>query len=422
MSKQSTSPYLSVFTNRRVAAVSILGFSSGLPLAMTGSSLQAWMTVAGVDLTSIGLFGLVALPYTVKFLWAPLMDRFAPLPLGRRRGWIAFTQLALAALMVLMSFAAPDETPFALAALALSLAFMSASQDIVIDAYRTDILRERERGAGVAVFVTMYRLAMITSGAMALIAADRFGWPATFRMMAVIMAVQVAGTLLAPEPDGEIKPPRTLSEAVWGPLKNYFSKDAAILTLALIVLYKLGDAYAGSLSTTFLLRGMEFTQTEVGAINKGFGLAATIAGSFLGGILMARMPLYRALMAFGILQAVSNLSYMALAVYGKNFGLLIFAIGFENFTGGMGSAAFVALLMALCDHRFSATQYAILSSLSALGRTFVTPTSGYLVEYMGWAAFFGFTAITALPGLALLWFLRGKIDGLNGNQEKEAAV
>lgn len=412
MKKFDVTPYIQVFTSRKIASVAFFGFSSGLPLALTSGSLQAWMTVSGVDLRVIGVFSLVGLPYTLKFLWAPVMDRFVPPWLGRRRGWIVCAQLALSAILALMAMADPTAAPAWLAVLALSAAFASASQDIVIDAYRTDILGEKERGAGVAVFVTGYRIAMIVSGAMALILADQIGWERVYLLMAGLMAMCALVTFVSQEPDGMAKAPTTLKEAVEGPLKDYFNRNHAIAILLLIILYKLGDAYAGSLSTAFLIRGVGFSQTEVGAINKGFGLAATIGGALAGGALMARVSLYRSLMGFGILQAVSNLSFTALAVWGKSYPLLFMSVGFENISGGMGSAAFVSLLMALCDRRFSATQYAILSSLSALGRTFVAPTSGFLVEAVGWPVFFIMTAVTALPGLLLLRWLRPAVDGL----------
>lgn len=412
MKKIDITPYIQVFTSGKIASVAFFGFSSGLPLALTSGSLQAWMTVSGVDLRVIGVFSLVGLPYTLKFLWAPIMDRFVPPWMGRRRGWIVCAQLALSAILALMAMTDPTSAPAWLAVLALSAAFASASQDIVIDAYRTDILGEKERGAGVAVFVTGYRIAMIVSGAMALILADQIGWERVYLLMAGLMATSALVTFVSQEPDATTVAPATLKEAVEGPLKDYFTRDHAIAILLLIILYKLGDAYAGSLSTAFLIRGIGFSQTEVGAINKGFGLAATIAGALAGGALMARVSLYRSLMGFGVLQAVSNLSFTALAVWGKSYPLLFMSVGFENISGGMGSAAFVSLLMALCDRRFSATQYAILSSLSALGRTFVAPTSGFLVEAVGWPVFFVITAVAALPGLFLLRWLRPAVDGL----------
>lgn len=404
--------YLHVFRSRRVAVVTFLGFSSGLPLALTGSTLQAWMTVAGVDLRTIGIFAMVGLPYTLKFLWAPFMDRFVPPWLGRRRGWIIVTQLCLVIGISLMAFGSPGQSPLLLAIVALIVAFTSASQDIVIDAYRTDILHEQERGVGAAVFVMGYRVAMLVSGALALILSDHIGWRNTYLFIAGLVGLNMIATLLGPEPEEKVIPPHNLKEAVWGPLKDYFSRNYAISLLFLIALYKLGDAYAGTLTTAFLIRGVGFSVSEVGTVNKGLGFVSLIAGAMLGGTLMIRLRLYRSLLIFGILQAISNLSFMILAWVGKSYGMLIFAVAFENLSGGMGTAAFVSLLMAMCNHRYTATQYALLSSLAAIGRIFITPTSGFVVESIGWSSFFFITFLTALPGLSLLWWLRNRVSDL----------
>ena len=367
------------------------------------------MAVSSVDLRTIGLFALVGLPYTLKFLWSPVMDRFVPPWLGRRRGWIIITQLSLIIGISAMAFSSPQQAPLLLAALALIVAFISASQDIVIDAYRTDVLHEQQRGVGAAVFVMGYRIALLVSGALALVLSDHIGWKNTYLFIAGVMVVGIIATVTGPEPDSKIVPPKTMKEAVWGPMKNYFSRDSALLFLLLIILYKLGDAYAGALTTAFLIKGIGFSVSEVGTINKGLGFTSLIVGAMFGGTLMVRLKLFRSLLIFGILQAVSNLSFMALAWIGKSYGMLVFAVAFENLTGGMGTSAFVSLLMAMCNHRYTATQYALLSSLAALGRIFISPTSGYLVESIGWASFFFITFLTALPGLGLLWRLRGAI-------------
>jgi PAT family beta-lactamase induction signal transducer AmpG len=401
-------PYLQVFRSRRIGVITFLGFSSGLPLALTGGTLQAWMAVSGIDLRTIGIFALVGLPYTLKFLWSPLMDRFVPPWLGRRRGWIIMTQLGLVIGISAMAFSSPLQAPI-LAMLALLVAFISASQDIVIDAYRTDILHQQERGVGAAVFVMGYRIAALVSGALALILSDHIGWRSTYLLMACVMGVGIISVLLGREPEGRIIPPGNMREAIWGPLKDYFSRSSAFLLLLLIILYKLGDAYAGALTTAFLIKGIGFTASEVGTINKGLGFASLIAGAMFGGTLMVRLGLFRSLLVFGLLQAVSNLSFMVLAWTGKSYGMLIFAVAFENLTGGMGTAAFVSLLMAMCNHRYTATQYALLSSLAALGRIFISPTSGFLVESIGWPSFFFVTFLVALPGLLLLWWLRNVI-------------
>ena len=399
-----------VFTSRNISVLLFLGFSSGLPLVLTSGTLQAWMAVAGVDLRAIGIFSLIGLPYTLKFLWSPFMDRYVPPLLGRRRGWIILTQIGIILGVVLMSLGSPKEDLLFFGIVALVVAFLSASQDIVTDAYRTDILREKERGLGAAVFVTGYRIAMLVGGALALIFSDQIGWRNTYLLMAGLMIIGIAAAFFGNESDNNIVPPKTLQEAVGGPLKDFFSRKGAVVILILIVFYKLCDAYAGTMTTPFLIRGMGFTATDVGTINKGLGLLSVIFGAMAGGTLMVRLGLFRSLLIFGILQALSNFSFMALALIGKSYGMLIFAVAFENFSGGMGTASFISLLMALCNQRYSATQYALLSSLSALGRIFLAPTSGYLVESVGWAAFFIITAASAVPGLWLLWSYRDTIS------------
>ncbi|MBT3367700.1 MAG: MFS transporter, partial [Nitrospina sp.] len=317
---------MDLFLNRRVLAVLFLGFSSGLPLALSGGTLQAWLTVEGVDIKTIGLFTLVGLPYTLKFIWAPLLDRYVIPLFGRRRGWIFVFQLLLLASIFTMSFVSPKEAPWVLAFFALSLAFASSSQDIVVDAYRTEVLREKERGLGAAVSVTGYRIAMLVSGALALILSEVLGWRLTYMIMAGLMVVGMMATWMSPEPEDPGIPPKTLKEAIGGPLIEFFSREGAWVMLALIILYKLGDAFAGSLTTTFLIRGVGFSVGEVGAINKGMGLAATIVGALFGGALMARLRLFHSLLLFGVLQAVSNLSFMVLALLGKNYAMMVFTI------------------------------------------------------------------------------------------------
>jgi MFS transporter, PAT family, beta-lactamase induction signal transducer AmpG len=397
--------------NPRVMTVLFLGFSSGFPLALSGGTLQAWLTVEDVDIKTIGLFSLVGLPYTLKFLWSPLMDRFVVPIFGRRRGWIALSQLALIGLILGMSVTSPQNGLWFLALLAFCLTFVSASQDVAIDAYRTEVLRERERGMGAAVSVTGYRIAMLVSGALALILSEYLGWRATYMLMALIMSIGVVAVWLGPEPEDPGTPPASMKDAVEGPFKEFFSRTGVWSLLALIILYKLGDAFAGSLTTTFLIRGVNFSVGEVGAINKGMGLASTIIGALFGGVLMARLRLFKSLLIFGILQAVSNLSFMVLALVGKSYPLMIFTIAFENLAGGMGTAAFVAFLMVLCNHNYTATQFALLSALASLGRVFVGPLSGVLVEGMGWTVFFFTTFLFALPGLVLLWIMREVVKG-----------
>jgi PAT family beta-lactamase induction signal transducer AmpG len=396
----------------------LLGFSSGLPLALTGGTLQAWMSTAGISIHTIGIFTLVAFPYTLKFLWSPFMDRFAPPWLGRRRGWIIITQAALMLAIGAMAFTSPAQDLSAVAILALLVAFASASQDIVVDAYRTDILRADERGPGAGIFLVGYRLAMLTSGALALILSSYFGWQNVYLFVAALLFIGMIATLLGPEPLERVAAPRSMREAVWGPLHDYFSRQGAIALLLMVILYKLGDAYAGSLTTVFLLRGPGFSVAEVGTVNKGLGLISTIVGAAAGGTLMARLGLFRALLFFGLLQAVSNMSFVVLAWAGKSYPMLFTAIAFENLSGGMGSVALVSLIMALCNQRYSATQFALLSSLAVLGRFLVAPTAGYIVEAVGWANFFTFTTVTALPGLAMVIWLRSQIAACSNDKEE----
>ena len=408
-----------VYTSPRVAPLLVLGFASGLPLALTSGTLQAWATVEGVPLQEIGFLTLVGTAYTIKFLWAPFVDRFAPPVLGRRRGWMLVTQLLLALAIMAMGTLSPSSTLMALAVLAVLVAFLSATQDIAFDAYCTDVLRKDERGAGAAIRVMGYRLAMIASGGLALIMADQWiGWGNTYMVMGGLMLLCALATLWAPEPEHIARPPRTLREAVNEPLREFFMRRGAMEVLLLIVLYKLGDAFAGALSTTFLIRGAGFTPTEVGTVNKVLGLAATIIGALAGGSLMARWGLYRSLMAFGLLQAVSNLAYWLIAVSPKNLWLMATGVGIENLCGGLGTASFVGLLMALCHQRFSATQFALLSALSAVGRTYLAgPLTPPLVDYLGWPGFFLLTGAIALPGLVLLRKLRGTIETMEKQGE-----
>ncbi len=403
------SPYFEALRNPRLAAILVLGFSSGLPLALTGGTLQAWLTVAGIDIRTIAWFSWIGIPYLLKFLWSPALDRYVPPFLGRRRGWMLLTQLALVLGIVAMGTASPDDSIWVVGALALWVAFASASQDIVVDAYRTDLLAAKERGIGAAVGVLGYRIAMLASGGLALILADQIGWRSTYFLMAALMGIGVLASFFAPEPATPPDVPRTLAEAVVAPLKDFFLRPGAVSLLLLIILYKFGDALAGTLTTAFLIRGVGFGLTEVGLVNKWLGFASLVTGALLGGMLMTNMSLVRALLLFGVLQAVSNLSFAVLAWAGKSYALLVFTVAFENLASGMGTAAFVALAMALCNHRFSATQYALLSALASLGRVVFGPATGEMVVFMDWAGFFIVTFVAALPGLLLVWLLRREI-------------
>ncbi len=388
-----------------------LGFASGLPLALTAGTLQAWLTVIGVDLRTIGIFTLIGLPYTLKFLWAPVMDRFTLPWLGRRRGWMIVTQLFLMMGVAAMAATGPESMLLLFAFLALAVAFVSASQDIVFDAYRTDLLHPDERGFGAAIWVNGYRFALIVSGTVALILSDYIGWQNTYFVMAGLMVIGATTILLSPEPSVPITIPRTLYEAVWGPIREFLSRPSAVGLLLLVVLYKIGDAFAGALMTAFLINGAGFSATDVGVM-KGMGLGMTLLGVFVGASMMMRLGLFRSLLVFGVLQAVSNLSFMALAWAGESYPMLVLAVVFENLSGGMGTTAFLAMVMSLCDHRYTATQFALLSSLEALGRVFLGRPSADLVEAVGWFAYFFITFLAALPGLWVLWRLRDRVSRL----------
>lgn len=395
--------------NRRILVMLPLGFASGLPLALTSGTLQAWLTVEGVDLKTIGIFTMVGLPYTLKFLWAPVMDRVIPPWLGRRRGWMVLTQLCVAIGLVLMAVTNPRIHPGWLAAYALLVAFLAASLDIVFDAYRTETLRPHERGLGAAVWVNGYRIALLASGAGALVLADYVGWKMTYLAMAAVMLVGLFIVLISPDPGFVAEAPKSMREAVGAPLAEFFGRPHALGFLAVIILYKLGDAFASTLQTAFLIGGLGFSTTDVGAV-KGLGVFATLLGAFFGGLLMTRSRLVRSLLLFGVLQAVSNLGFVVLALAGKSSSLLTAVVVIENVTGGMGTAAFVALVMSLCDPRYTATQFALLSSLEALGRVFAGRPSADVVTLVGWTQFFILTVVAALPGLWAVWRVRRVLE------------
>lgn len=396
--------------NRRIGITLLLGFSSGLPLALSGSTLQAWMATLHVDIATIGMFSLVGLPYSLKFVWAPFMDRYVPPFLGRRRGWILLAQLTLAVILAAMAFTDPLSHIWRMAMLAFALAFASASQDIVYNAYFTDILRPAERGLGAAVQAGGYRLAMIVAGALVLILSDRIGWRNSYLLMALLILAAMIPTCIGPEPENQMVPPRTLTEAVVTPLLELLVRRGALWLLLLVVLYKFGNWFSGQLTNAFLIEGLHFTATDVGVVNKGFGIAATIVGIFLGGVLMVRLSLFRSLFYFGILQAASILTFLALSLVGRSYLGMVVAVGVENLAWGMGTAAFIAYLMALCDHRYTAFQFALLSTLDSISRVLLGPPAGYLVQYSGWSALFIMSALLAIPGLVLLVLLRRRID------------
>ncbi len=414
------------YTSPRVFPLLLLGLASGLPLALTGGTLQAWATVEDVPLTEIGFLTLVGAAYTFKFLWAPFIDRYVPPFLGRRRGWMAISQILLGVTVCSMGLLNPSHSLFWLAALATVVAFLSATQDIAFDAYSADVLRPDERAAGAAIRTLGYRIGMIVSGGLAIwLAAVWLGWNAMYILMGMLMFGAAVLTWLAPEPEtaGANVAPRTLYDAFTVPFREFLSRKGALSILALIVLYKLGDAFAGALSTTFLIRGAGFSAEIVGTVNKILAVIATIVGALIGGGLMSKLGLYRSLMLFGILQALSNLMYTLIALNPQNLPLMALGVGFENLCGGLGTAAFVALLMALCHVQYTASQFALLSALSAVGRVFIAgPLTPPIVQAYGWPVFFVCTFLIALPGLIVLWFMRTEIRRLEpdpSSAEKE---
>lgn len=387
--------------NWRMLVIFFLGVSSGIPLLITGSTLQAWMTDEKVDLAVIGMFSLVGLPYTVKFLWAPALDRYVPPFLGRRRGWIFIFQILLMFAIGAFYYVKPAESPWAIAFLAVVVSFLSASQDVVVDAYRRELLRDEELGFGSSLAVNGYRLGMLISGAFALFLADRIPWNYVYLLMAATLFLGMITTLLAPNPAGLIVPPQSLREAVIEPFTDYFSRRGAFEILAFILLYKIGDVMAANMTTPFILK-MGFTKTELAVVAKTFGILATIGGSLVGGVILVKLGLYKSLWIFGILQAISTLAFSALASMGAQYSILVSTITFENLTSGMGVSAFTAFMASLCNKKFTATQYALLSSLMGIPRVIVASPTGYLAEYMGWFNFFVFCSVAAIPGLVFL--------------------
>ncbi len=387
---------------RRLSALVLLGFASGLPLYLTGSTLKAWMTEEGLDLRTIGIFSLVTLPYSLKFLWAPVLDRYVPPLLGRRRGWLLVAQAALALFLAALAASDPRASLGRIALLAVAVAFASASQDIATDAWRAEALPPSYLGMGNAIHIGAYRLAMLVSGAGALILADRLGWRATYLAMSALMAASALGTLLAESTDVVARPPRTLRAALVEPLRDFFSRPGFGEILAFCILYKIGDQLADSMTVPFLIRGMGFSLTVIGATTKTVGITFIIVGGLVGGALLLKLSLRRALWLFGFVQAGSILAFWALSRVGPSLGMLVGALALENLAFGMGGAAFAAFLMGQCDKRFTGTQYALLTSLMALSRGFLAAPMGELAKRLGWSGYFLFCAVIAIPGLLLL--------------------
>jgi len=410
-----------IYFSPRMLLMLVLGFASGMPLALSGGTLTAWMVAEGIDIRTIGVFSLTGLPYAFKFLWSPLMDRYVPPFLGRRRGWMLVTQLLLVVTLAALGFFNPSSNLPLVALLAVAIAFFSASQDIVLDAYRTEYLTPTERGAGAGVWIMGYRIALLVSGAAALILSDHLPWRTVYVLMGGLMTIGCIATLIAPEPrlqDREgrtVAPPASLREAVVNPLVEFFRRPGSLEIVLFVVLYKIGDVAAAQMTTPFILQHVGFSRTELGAVYKGLGMVATIVGTLAGGALMIRWSLKRSLFVFGVLQGVSTLSFILLEFTGRQIWALGTVIGIENITGGMGTAAYTALLMGLCNTRFTATQYALLSSLMAVSRYVTGAPTGFLAAAVGWPAFFTVCALLAAPGLLLL--LRYRRWGVNSEPD-----
>ncbi len=408
---------LSLYLQPRLITIFVMGFASGLPLALSSATLSFWLAEVGVSLSAIGMFALVGTPYNFKFLWAPFIDRI-PVPiltrlLGRRRSWMLVVQIGLMAAIVALGFSEPEKTPVLTAVCALAVAFFSASQDIVIDAYRIEILDRREQGAGAAMTQAGYRLGAIMAGAGALFLADQINWSYVYGVMAALVLVGMVAAIRAPDPDkrGEESetPPVSygLRSMVINPFVEFFQRNSAmtaVIILAFILLYKLGDAYAGVMAYPFYYQ-MGFTKSEVAMVSKIFGVIATVLGVFLGGYIVRRYGIQKSLLGCGILQMFSNLMYAAQSVMGHDVQFLYFTIGIENLSGGMGSSAFVAYLSVLCNTAYTGTQFALFTSFMAFGRTLLSASSGWVVEQTGWFDFFVISTFVALPGLLLLLWM-----------------
>jgi len=412
---------LEALGDKRMVVILFLSFASGLPFNLTNFSLQAWLAESALPIQVIGLFSLAALPYNIKFLWAPFLDRYLPPFLGRRRGWILIFQACLAVSIGVMGFGSPTEAPLLLFWIAVAVAFLSASQDIVIDAYRVDAIPASERALAAAAAAFGYRTAAMLAGAALVWVAAQLGWRTAFLCVAGLMAATLLATLWSPEPVTPGRPPRSLVDAVWHPLRALMNQKGMWGFLALVLLYKFGDALALSLYSTFMLRGVGFSLQELSIVGKLNMTVSTMIGVAFGGWIYLRWGTFRSLLVFGIGQALTNLLYMWLALAGKKLWLLALATSLDTMIGGMGQAAFVAFLVSLCSADFSATQYALLSALAVLPRNVTGWIAGHLVPMIGWPTFFVVTCLSAVPGLILLIALRGPMRELGARDAAGAA-
>lgn len=392
-----------IFSRKMVVAL-IMGFSCGVPLLLTISVLQAWMKQEGVDLTMIGIFSLVGIPYTLKFLWAPLFDRFTLPFLGRRKGWLVITQILLVVSIILLGLCSPSKAPWMVAFTAFLVTFFSASQDIVVDAYRREDLSDEELGLGSSMYIYGYRAGMLLASGGGLILADHIPFSMVYLIMAISLVPGMAAVILTPEPVSVKGQPATISEAVVEPLKEYFSRDGAVMILLFILFYKIGDTMASAMTTPFYL-DTGFTMTEIGAVVKIFGFWATLGGTFGGGVLMLKLGINKSLWMFGILQALSTACFAWLAVVGHSIPLLSGVIAFENISSGMGTAAYVAFMASMTNRRFTATQYALLSSLMGVPRVIAAAPTGFIAGHVGWIGFFIACTLIAIPGIIFPFYI-----------------
>lgn len=392
------------YLNGRILAILFFGFSSGLPLYTLLYLVQAWMATSGLNVKALGLLTVVTFPYTCKFLWAPFMDRFT-LPLGRRRGWMAFTQLALFFTMGAMGWLDPKAQMEQVALCMFLLAFLSASQDVVIDAYRREVLEDNQQGLGAAVIVNAYKAAALVPSALGLVLADTYAWSTVFWIVAAFMLPGFVCTLLVPEPKVYGDPPKNLQQAIVQPFREFILRDGwqkAAWIVAFILLYKMGDSMATALATKFFL-DTGFTTTQIGLAANATGLWASLAGGVVGGVWMVRLGINRSLWVFGVLQAVAILGFAWLAKAGPDTTLLAGVYGFEAFAStGLGTAALVAFISRCTDPRYTATQYALFSSLAVVPRTFVNASVGFIVAESGWFLFFIICFVLAFPGMMML--------------------
>ncbi len=398
------------FSQFNLFIIAVLGFSSGLPLALTGVALQGWLVHSNINIVTIGMLGLVAQPYIFKFLWAPLVDKYAFPFLGHRTGWIFAMQWALILTIVAISISDPWRTPYLFAFFALAIAFFSATQDIAFDAYRTELLTESERGIGSVIYVYGYRIALLVSGGGSLILSTYISWEVTYLFMGLLLAICSVVTIFANENKREFNKILTLKQTAIEPFREFITRNNAILLILLLMTYKIGEAFAFALTTPFLIQTLQFTPQEVGVISKAMGLIAMLAGLSIGGGLINKLGLYRALMWFGVLQSLAILSFYWLAVVGHNYSIMAFTILIDQFASGLGTAALMVFLMSICNKKYTATQFALLSALSAVGRVYVLPISGVFVANYGWENFFLFAFVVSIPSLIILKLLKSDIN------------